>query len=131
MLAKADIIAFVTTADGKKARKFYEGVLGLKVVEDTPFAMEIDANGTMLRVAKAQKVVVPPYTVLGWKVVNIGRAVKKLAAKGVRFERYDGMGQDESGIWASPSGAKVAWFKDPDGNTLSVTEFPKPSRGQR
>lgn len=124
MLAKSEIIAFVTTADGKKARKFYEGMLGLKVVEDTPFAMEIDANGTMLRVAKAQKVVIAPYTVLGWKVSNIARSVQALAAKGVRFERYEDMGQDESGIWNSPSGAKVAWFKDPDGNTLSLTQFP-------
>lgn len=125
MLAKSDIIAFVTTADGNRARKFYEGVLGLKVVEDTPFAMEIDANGTMLRVAKAQKVVTAPYTVLGWKVGNIEAEIRELAAKGVHFERYEGLGQDEIGIWASPSGAKVAWFKDPDGNTLSLTQFPR------
>lgn len=124
MLAKSDIIAFVTTADGQRARKFYEGVLGLKVVEDTPFALVMDANGTMLRIAKAQSVVVAPYTVLGWKVEDIAHTVRELVAKGVRFERYDGMEQDEAGIWSSPSGAKIAWFKDPDGNTLSVTEFP-------
>ena len=124
MLAESDIIAFVTTADGQRARKFYEGVLGLKVVEDTPFALVMDANGTMLRIAKAQSVVVAPYTVLGWKVEDIAHTVRELVAKGVRFERYDGMEQDEAGIWSSPSGAKIAWFKDPDGNTLSVTEFP-------
>jgi len=124
MLAKCDIIAFVTTSDGKLARKFYEGTLGLRVVEDTPFALEIDANGTMLRVAKAQKVTVAPYTVLGWKVADIKKSVSALAAKGVKFERYDGMGQDKLGIWKSPSGASVAWFKEPDGNTLSLTQFP-------
>ena len=123
MLAKCDIIAFVTTADGDRARKFYEGTLGLRVVEDTPFALEIDANGTMLRVAKAQKVTVAPYTVLGWKVADIKKSVSALAAKGVKFERYDGMDQDKLGIWKSPGGAQVAWFKDPDGNTLSLTQF--------
>jgi catechol 2,3-dioxygenase-like lactoylglutathione lyase family enzyme len=124
MLDKCDIIAFVTTSDGKRARKFYEGTLGLRVVEDTPFALEIDANGTMLRVAKAQKVTVAPYTVLGWKVADIKKSVSALAAKGVKFERYDGMGQDKLGIWKSPGGASVAWFKDPDGNMLSLTQFP-------
>jgi catechol 2,3-dioxygenase-like lactoylglutathione lyase family enzyme len=124
MLGKCDIIAFVTTSNGDRARKFYEGTLGLRVVEDTPFALEIDANGTMLRVAKAQKVTVAPYTVLGWKVADIKKTVSALAAKGVEFERYDGMDQDKLGIWKSPGGAQVAWFKDPDGNTLSLTQFP-------
>ena len=124
MLGKCDIIAFVTTSDGKRARKFYEGTLGLHVVEDTPFALEIDANGTMLRVAKAQQVLLAPYTVLGWKVPDIKKSVSALAANGVKFERYDGMDQDKLGIWKSPGGASVAWFKDPDGNTLSLTQFP-------
>lgn len=125
MLAKSKIIAFVTTtADGARARRFYEGILGLRVVEDTPFALVMDANGTMLRIAKAQQVVVAPYTVLGWRVDDIQTMVKDLASKGVRFERYDGMQQDKLGIWASPSGAQIAWFKDPDGNTLSLTQFP-------
>ena len=124
MLAKCNIIAFVTTSNGSRARKFHEGTLGLRVVEDTPFALEIDANGTMLRVAKAQKVTVAPYTVLGWKVADIKKSVSALAAKGVKFERYDGMDQDKLGIWKSPGGASVAWFKDPDGNTLSLTQFP-------
>lgn len=124
MLGKCDIIAFVTTSNGSRARKFYEGTLGLRVVEDSPFAIEIDANGTMLRVAKAQKVTVAPYTVLGWKVADIKKSVSALAAKGVEFERYDGMDQDKLGIWKSPSRAQVAWFKDPDGNTLSLTQFP-------
>lgn len=105
-------------------RKFYEGTLGLRVVEDTPFAIEIDAHGTMLRVAKAQKVMLAPNTVLGWKVPDISRSVTDLTARGVKFERYEGMGQDTLGIWKSPSGAQVAWFKDPDGNTLSLTQFP-------
>ena len=124
MLGNCDIIAFVTTSDGERARKFYEGTLGLRVVQDSPFALEIDANGTMLRIAKADKVNVAPYTVLGWKVPDIQKSVRELAAKGVNFERYPRMPQDDLGIWASPGGARVAWFKDPDGNTLSLTQFP-------
>jgi catechol 2,3-dioxygenase-like lactoylglutathione lyase family enzyme len=61
------------------------------------------------------------YTVLGWQVPDIVDAVKRLRKAGVRFERYDGMGQDKLGVWQSPSGARIAWFKDPDGNTLSIT----------
>jgi len=120
MLGKSDLIALVTTSDSKRERRFYEITLGLRVVDDTPFAIEFDANGLMLRVAKAPKVTVAPYTVLGWKVANIRKAVQALKSKGVRFERYDGMPQDDLGIWSSPSGAQVAWFKDPDGNILNI-----------
>jgi hypothetical protein len=82
-----------------------------------------DANGIMLRVANVGKVVIAPYTVLGWQVKNIGESMKALLAAGVKFEIYAGQGQDELGVWHTPSGAKVAWFKDPDGNTLSITQF--------
>ena len=123
MLGSAKIVAFAPTRDAKKARTFYEDVLGLKLVSQDKFALEFDANGTMLRVAS-----VPPYkpfgfTILGWDVADIAKAVTKLSAKGVKFQQYGMPGQDERGIWTSPSGAKVAWFKDPDGNVLSVTQF--------
>jgi hypothetical protein len=68
------------------------------------------------------------HTVLGWEVADIHAKTRELTSRGVRFERYDGLAQDESGIWTTPSGAKVAWFKDPDGNTLSLTQFDPASR---
>ena len=77
----------------------------------------------MLRVTIVDKAVIAPYTVLGWRVSDVAATVTKLRKAGVNFNRYPGMGQDRLGVWTSPSGAKIAWFKDPDGNTLSVTEF--------
>jgi hypothetical protein len=97
--------------------------LGLSLIDDSPFALVFDAQGTMLRIQKVQDFSPAEYTVLGLEVSDLGAAVKQLSAAGVRFERYDGLKQDKSGIWTSPDGAAVAWFKDPDGNTLSLTRF--------
>ena len=124
MLGSCDVIALVGTADAPRARSFYEGTLGLTLIEEQPYALVFDAHGTMLRVAKVQQVVVAPYTVLGWHVPDVAATATALAAKGVAFERYGGLDQGDLGIWTSPDGAKIAWFKDPDGNTLSLTEFP-------
>jgi len=123
MLNKSRLIAFVATKNPARSRKFFEDRLGLKLVSEDPFAIVFDANGTMLRVQKVQRVNAAPYTALGWQVKNIRIVIARLTAKGVRFEKFDGMPQDELGIWESPAGAKVAWFKDPDGNMLSLTEF--------
>lgn len=125
MLGSASVIAFVPSRDPGAARSFYERVLGLRFVSRDQFALVLDANGTMVRVvdvSSAGDFAPAPFTILGWQVPSAEQAVRALAAKGVRFERYDGMGQDALGIWTSPSGAKVAWFKDPDGNVLSVSE---------
>ena len=120
-LAEQKIVAFVATADPKKAMAFYRDTLGLTLVaEQLPFALVFDAHGTTLRVQIVDQVIPARYTSLGWRVDDIVVAVKALEKAGVRFERYEGMGQDELGIWSSPSGAKVAWFKDPEGNTLSI-----------
>jgi catechol 2,3-dioxygenase-like lactoylglutathione lyase family enzyme len=121
-LGSRKLVAFVATAAPAKAKKFYRDTLGLRLVDENPFALVFDAHGTMLRVTQVEKVVVAGYTVLGWQVPDIADMVMRLKKAGVRFQRYDGMGQDRLGIWQSPSGAKVAWFTDPDGNTLSVTE---------
>jgi catechol 2,3-dioxygenase-like lactoylglutathione lyase family enzyme len=123
MLGKHALIAFLATKDGVAARKFYEQTLGLKVVSDDDFALAVDANGTMLRIQKVGSFKAHSFTALGWEVPDIGAAVDALSKRGVKFERFDGMDQDARGIWASPSGAHVAWFKDPDGNTLSLTEM--------
>ncbi len=123
MLNTADIIAFVATADSPRALAFYQDVLGLTVVEDNPFALVLDANGVMLRIQKMPSVTPASHTVLGWTVTDIRRTVAGLTAKGVQFERYPPLPQDEAGVWVSPSGAHIAWFKDPDGNLLSLTQF--------
>jgi catechol 2,3-dioxygenase-like lactoylglutathione lyase family enzyme len=121
MLGSLNIVAFVPTKDAEKARAFYEGVLGLRFVNDDGFALVFDANGIMVRVARAQ-FIPAQFTILGWQVKEIEKVVAGLQAKGVKFERFGFFEQDELGIWATPGGSKVAWFKDPDGNVLSVSQ---------
>ena len=123
MLKSSPVIAFAAAADLDRARAFYEQVLGLPVVDQNDYACVLDANGTMLRVAAVPEVAQPGYTVLGWRVTDITATVRGLAAKGVVFQRYDGMDADDDGVWTTPGGDKVAWFPDPDGNVLSLTQF--------
>ena len=123
MLNDKKIIAFIPTLDFDKARAFYVDVLGLRFVDNDGFAMVLDANGTMIRVAKVQPDFKPAqFTILGWQVSEIEKVVSTLTEKGVVFERYGFFEQDSLGIWSAPGGAKVAWFKDPDGNVLSVSQ---------
>jgi catechol 2,3-dioxygenase-like lactoylglutathione lyase family enzyme len=125
MLGSSAVVAFVPSRSPKQSRSFYEHTLGLGFVGDDQFASVYDANDVMVRVVDVSSVegFKPfPFTILGWSVDDIGKNVKGLEAKGVRFERYVGMDQDKLGIWTSPSGARIAWFKDPDGNVLSVGE---------
>jgi len=122
MLGSTNIVAFVPIKDSDKARAFYEGVLGLKFVKDDGFALVLDANGIMIRAAKMKEFTPATFTILGWQVPNIENVVRALTKKGVHFEIFGFFKQDELGIWNSPTGARVAWFKDPDGNVLSVTE---------
>ena len=121
MLGSTKIIAFVATTDPVHARAFYEGVLGLKFIKDDGFALVFDANGIMVRIAKTPQFTPVQFTVLGWQVEGIEKIAAELHARGVQFERYGFFQQDALGIWTSPTGDKVAWFKDPDGNVLSVT----------
>ena len=125
ILGGSDEIAFAPTPDPAKARAYYDGVMGLRLVADEqPFALVFEANGIMLRVTTVHELRPQPFTVLGWRVADIEATVDKLAAAGVKFERFQGMNDsDLRGIWNSPSGARIAWFKDPDGNVLSLTEF--------
>jgi catechol 2,3-dioxygenase-like lactoylglutathione lyase family enzyme len=122
VLGSTDIVAFVAISDAEKARAFYEGVLGLKFVKDDGFALVFDANGILVRAAKMKEVKPQPFTVLGWQVTGIENMVRALRAKGVKFEVFGFFKQDELGIWTAPTGDKVAWFKDPDGNILSVSQ---------
>ncbi len=123
MLNTSKIISFVATKNPAIAREFYERTLGLSLVSDDPFALVFNVNGTMLRVAKVQELTPAKHAVLGWDVQNIRAEIEQLTERGVRFEHYTGLSQDEQGIWTSPIGAKVAWFKDGEGNTLSLTQF--------
>jgi catechol 2,3-dioxygenase-like lactoylglutathione lyase family enzyme len=117
------LIAFVPTTDLARARAFYAETIGLRVAEESPFACVFDANGTMLRLTPVRKLQRVRYTVLGWGVDDITTTVAALAAAGVGFVRYRGMDVDAAGIWTSPGGDRVAWFEDPDGNLLSLTQF--------
>ena len=122
-LSDHSLIAFVATSQPDRAKEFYGDTLGLSLVaEEMPFALVFDAAGTMLRVTIVAKVHPAGYTVLGWQVPDIVVAATALQEAGVRFERYPGLQQNELGIWSAPGGAKVAWFKDPDGNTLSISQ---------
>jgi catechol 2,3-dioxygenase-like lactoylglutathione lyase family enzyme len=123
MLRDNEAIYFLATTDVVASRGFYEGTLGLRLVADEHFALVFDLGGRMLRIAKAQELIPARHTVLGWKVDDIAAKVNELSKRGVIFERFEGMPQDELGIWVSPTGAKVAWFKDPIGNALSLTQF--------
>jgi catechol 2,3-dioxygenase-like lactoylglutathione lyase family enzyme len=116
-------IAFVATSRPAEALAFYRDVLGLSLVEDSPFAIVFDAFGTMLRVQKAAQVVLAPYTSFGLEVPDIETSVRTLGKRGVRGVRYPQFDQDALDIWTAPSGARVFWFHDPDGNMLSLTQF--------
>ena len=120
-------IAFIPTRDPASAREFYEGKLSLRLQSDDGFALIFrvgTAPGFMLRVVNTPEFQPVPYTIFGWQVPDIVACVKELGASGIEPLRYGFFEQDELGIWSSPSGAKVAWFKDPDGNTLSVSQHP-------
>jgi predicted enzyme related to lactoylglutathione lyase len=114
--------AFVPTMRPKKSKSFYKTTLGLKLLAEDDYGMEFDANGTLLRVIFVESFMAQPFTILGWNVPDISGIIKALNKKGVVCERYEFMKQDKLGIWKSPGGSKVAWFKDPDGNVLSLTE---------
>jgi catechol 2,3-dioxygenase-like lactoylglutathione lyase family enzyme len=122
MLSGEGLVGFVATAMPDRAQAFYEGALGLELLEDTPFALVFRAGSTTIRLQKVRSVVVTDYTALGWQVNDIAGVVRELTARGVEFRRYEGLDQDDAGIWRTPDGARVAWFRDPDGNTLSVTQ---------
>jgi catechol 2,3-dioxygenase-like lactoylglutathione lyase family enzyme len=125
ILGNAKLVAFAPTTDPTKARAFYEGLLGLRLVADEkPFALVFDANGTMLRVTTVAEHKAPPFTVLGWEVKAIEATVERLTAAGVVFLRYPGLNDNSPlAIWTAPSGARIAWFQDPEQNVLSLTQF--------
>ena len=123
MLGKYNLMAFVSTAEPAKARPFYEEKLGLAVISSDDYGVMYDVNGRRLRLSYVRELHPAPYSVLCWVVPDIRTAVEALVSKEVVFERYEGLVQDEAGVWAAPDGTRVAWFKDPGGNVLSLAQF--------
>jgi catechol 2,3-dioxygenase-like lactoylglutathione lyase family enzyme len=125
-LGQFNIIGFLTIVDVERAKAFYRDTLGLHLVsEEPPFALVFEANGMMLRLGMAKELPPAHGTVLGWQVPEVAATVADLSQTGIAFERYGFLKQDDQGIWTAPTGAKVAWFKDPDGNILSLSEHPE------
>lgn len=123
---RSPLIAFVPTTDLDRALTFYGSALSLPLEETSPFACVFRAGSTMLRVTKVDNLRAQPFTVLGWDVSDIGTTMRELVTRGIEFERFDGVEQDDDGVWTTPNGDRIAWFKDPDGNTLSLTQFGAP-----
>jgi catechol 2,3-dioxygenase-like lactoylglutathione lyase family enzyme len=122
MLEELNPIAFVPTRTAERARALYEDVLGLRFVKDDGFALLLQSNGAKLGIARVSAYIPAQFTILGWEVKGIAKAVETLQQKGVHFERFGFFEQDEWGIWTAPPGGKVAWFKDPDGNILGISQ---------
>jgi catechol 2,3-dioxygenase-like lactoylglutathione lyase family enzyme len=120
VLARSRLVCFVATADAERARAFYEGKLGLPLIEDNGHSLLFDAHGTPLRIQRVETVAPHPYTALGWEVDDLAATARTLAAAGVAMARFPGLALDADGIWDTPDGTRVAWFHDPDGNTLSL-----------
>ncbi|HEX9796518.1 MAG TPA: VOC family protein [Anaerolineales bacterium] len=123
MLSQASVIPFLATTQPDQSRRFYEDVLGLSLVADEPSALVFDAGGSMLRVSKVKQFTPAPHTALGWQVESIRRFARWLIDRGIEVLRFEGMPQDDLGVCVFPNGTQVVWFKDPDGNLLSLTEF--------
>jgi catechol 2,3-dioxygenase-like lactoylglutathione lyase family enzyme len=124
VLRDARPTAFLPTTDPVRARRFFQETLGLGFVADEGFALVFELGETMLRVTRVEQFEPQPFTVLGWRVPDVELAIQELKGRGVSFQRFPELGQDDRGVWQSPSGARIAWFKDPDGNLLSLTEHP-------
>jgi catechol 2,3-dioxygenase-like lactoylglutathione lyase family enzyme len=124
MIYEGELMGFIPTTDAERARGFYEGVLGLRFVSDDAFALVVESRGTFIRIAKLKQLTPAPYTILGWRVKDVEQEVQTLHARGVNFNRYPPMEQSDLGVWTAPGGTRIAWFLDPDGNVLSLSQHP-------
>jgi catechol 2,3-dioxygenase-like lactoylglutathione lyase family enzyme len=122
MLSKYELIGFIPIVDAERARHFYVDILKFDFISDDPFAVVVRSKGNMIRLVRMEKHTPASFTILGWETPDIFTAVKELLSSGVIFERYSFLEQDDFGIWKTPDGSKVAWFKDPDGNVLSLSQ---------
>lgn len=122
MLKDTPFVGFVLITDPERAKAFYCDVLGLPLVYEDGFAVVLDVAGATLRLARVEAVPEPAGTNAGWHVDDINATARELTAAGVVFERFDGMDQDADGVWHPPGVGGVAWFRDPDGNRLSLSQ---------
>ena len=128
MLASSKLIGFIPTTNFRRAKAFFATKLGLRLVARDRFALVFESGGTHIRIVKVHEFKAAQFTILGWHVTDIEKRVRELRKNGIAFERYAWMKQDDLGIWTAPGGAKVAWFKDPDGNVLSLSSQREPLR---
>ena len=126
MLTNPTMKAFVPTTQPEKAKRFYKDILGLTFLSEDGYGLEFDSNGTLLRINTVPEYTPQMFTVLGWNIADIAATISALNAKGIKCEKYPFLEQNGQGVWSSPGGSKVAWFKDPDGNLLSLTESINP-----
>lgn len=124
MLRDAKLVAFGAITDSARAANFYVGTLGLTVRYEDDFALVLDANGVELRLQKVRALTPAGFTALGWEVRDVDAIATALEEQGISLERYRWLEQDARGVWQAPSGARIAWFRDPDGNLLSVAQYP-------
>jgi catechol 2,3-dioxygenase-like lactoylglutathione lyase family enzyme len=122
VLTAANVIAFLAVTDAERARRFYEGTLGLVLIEQSDAALIFETRGAELRVTVVEDFTPEDHTVLGWNVADACHTARRLREAGVELERYGSLEQDELGVWEAPGGARVAWFRDPDGNLLSIAQ---------
>lgn len=124
MTVLTNMVGFLVVDDAGKAKAFYGDVLGFRFMSEDEHALVFDANGTMLRINKGRDFKPAQGTVLGWAVEDIYAAIRELTSRGVQFEQFNlpFMKQDEHGVWMPPSGDRVAWFRDPAGNVLSISQ---------
>lgn len=130
LLKSQELMAFIATSNPRRARAFYVDKLGLRLISEDGFAVVLRAGDVTVRVQVVEKFVPHPFTALGWSVTDVDAEVAALRRKRVRMEQFEGMDQAANGVWQSPSGARVAWFRDPDGNILSLTQHPDARRGK-
>ena len=122
MLRNAATIGFIPTTNAEEAQRFFAEILGLEFIVDAQFALVFRAGGGMLRVVRLDEFTPASYTLFGWEVEDIAAKARELAERGVEIARYSFVEQDADGVWTSPGGDKILWFKDRDGNTLSLSE---------
>ena len=123
MLINETLKTFIPTVKPQETKAFYRDTLGLTFLGEDPYGIEFDSGGVLLRVITVRELVPHEFTILGWNVKDIEATIDMLVARGVSFQKYDFI-NDDRGIWTSPNNSKVAWFKDPDGNVLSISQMP-------
>jgi catechol 2,3-dioxygenase-like lactoylglutathione lyase family enzyme len=124
MLSDKTLKAFIPATDAGKAKAFYRDILGLELLSEDEYGMDFDANASLFRISIVRQYNPQPFTIMGWNVPDIFSIIRLLNQRGIYCEIYPSLNQDKSGVWISPAETKVAWFKDPEGNILSVSEHP-------